>query len=122
MCLQNTNCAYNNVSTIRIKLLYSLNRSKVNIDPILFFLGLAFDKDGRLILFDHGRQHPKLYMFTQEGKLLECNGFKPLMNMSSKSGSKCRFLECVDESVFVVDLGTVQFYLREFLISFIHSL
>jgi len=62
--------------------------------------------EGNLVTIDTGSSWPpKLMTYSQDGQLIHSAPFMPLSGCSLASGSKCRFLECVDDSVFVVDLG-----------------
>lgn len=68
-------------------------------------LGLTFDKEGNLIVFNQSPRQPNISVFSQDGQFIRRAPFQPLIDLGRPTGSKCRFMECVDENVFIVDLG-----------------
>jgi len=52
-----------------------------------------------------GAWPPSLITYSQDGQLVRSAPYLPLDGISTVSSSKCRFMECVGDSVFVVDLG-----------------
>ena len=67
---------------------------------------MALNDDGNLMLIDTGGSWPPtLVTYSQDGRLIHHAPFMPLMGCQNAAYSKCRFMECVGDSVFVVDLG-----------------
>jgi len=68
--------------------------------------GLAMNSDGNLMLIDTGGGWPpNLLTYSEDGRLVHSAPFLPLKGCPNIHNSKCRFMECVADSVFVVDLG-----------------
>jgi len=53
-----------------------------------------------------GSWPPSLITYSQDGQLVRSVPFLPLKGCVNASSSKCRFMECVSNTVIVVDLGT----------------
>ena len=74
------------------------------------YTGLALNNEDDLMLVDTGSQTwpPSLITYAQDGRLVHSAPFLPLKGCvnASKPRSKLRFMECVGDSTFVVDLGT----------------
>jgi len=56
-----------------------------------------------------------LVTYSQDGQLICSAPILPLSSYTNASGSKCRFMECADNSVFIVDLGTLSVFVMLFL-------
>jgi len=85
---------------------------------VLIFTGLAINGEGNLMTIDTGTGWPpKLVTYSQDGQLICSAPILPLSSCTSASGSKCRFMECADNSVFIVDLGTLSLVGMPFFIS-----
>jgi len=68
--------------------------------------GLCLNKHNDLMTIDTGGSWPpSLITYSQDGQLVRSVPFLPLKGCVDASISKCRFMECVDNAVIVVDLG-----------------
>ena len=69
--------------------------------------GLSLNSEGHLMTVDTGGSWPPcLITYSQDGHLVRSVPFLPLKGCVNASSSKCRFMECVSNTVIVVDLGT----------------
>jgi len=72
--------------------------------------GLALNSEDNLTLIDTGGSWPpSLITYTQDGRLVRSVDFLPLKGCTTPHASKCRFMECIGDSVVVVDLGMFSF-------------
>jgi len=68
--------------------------------------GLALNSECDLMMIDTGGAWPPtLITYSQDGRLIRSAPFLPLKGCTNASSSKCRFMECLSNSVVVVDLG-----------------
>jgi len=66
------------------------------------------------VLIDTGSSWPpKLITYSQDGQLVRSASFLPLSGCTNASYSKCRFVECADDAVFVVDLGMLSSFILQ---------
>jgi len=73
---------------------------------LVMYPGLAMNAEGNLMLIDTGGSWPPtLLTYSQDGRLVRSAPYKPLHGILDAAHSKCRFMECAGDAVFVVDLG-----------------
>lgn len=66
-------------------------------------IGLAFNKNDHLVTVDVSRNGPPaVCVFKQDGTLVNRG---QIVDDPMTPGSKLRFVECIDDNVFIVDLG-----------------
>jgi len=70
-----------------------------------WYTGLALNNEDNLMLVDTGPWFPSLITYSQDGRLVRSAQFLPLKTRETSMTSKCRFMECISDSVIVVDLG-----------------
>jgi len=79
----------------------------INLLDVILYTGLAMNSEGNLMLVDTGGSWPPtLITFSQDGQLVRSVPYLPLKGCKNAMYSKLRFMECVGDSVIVIDLGT----------------
>ncbi|CAH1776999.1 unnamed protein product [Owenia fusiformis] len=74
--------------------------------------GIALNSFRDLVTVDPQRIDPSLFIFNQDGQLIQQSLFSPILE--HKRGSKCRFLDVFDQHLIVSDLGHSHIYMTNF--------
>jgi hypothetical protein len=48
---------------------------------------------------------PAICAYSQDGQLIKRSSFSAMEDPVLSTGSKLRFIECIDDAIFIVDLG-----------------